>query len=86
MKPETDLPWDDIEASHIFYIEDGERYNDTVSYQDREYMTHACNAYPKLVENLKSTATGCGDQGCALSAKELLRELGELLNPYQSPR
>ncbi len=80
MEPETSLPWDKIEASHIFYVneEDGVRYLDSASCKDRDFMVHACNAYPKLVENLKSSATGCGDTGCAFNAQELLKELGEL--------
>ncbi len=73
-EPETALPWAEIEASHIFYVdkEDGVRYIDSASCKDRDFMVHACNAYPKLVNFLKFCL-----KSDSFVRDELLKELGE---------
>lgn len=88
MKPATPLPWavrkepDEPSKDGEYmqcWIEPriGEIYYTTLrGQQDADYIVHACNAYPKLVEALREHAhrgTQRGDH-----AIDLLRSLGEL--------
>jgi len=61
MKPETSLPWDP---------EDTFQLDDPVN---EEFIFHACNAYPRLVEFVKGAIWGSTEGGVAL-----LKDLGEL--------
>lgn len=73
-QPESDLPWDEIEASHIFYVQDGERFLDTASFKDCDYMVHACNSYPALIAYMQGQVEALGPN---CGAAQVLRGLGE---------
>lgn len=49
-------------------------------YENATYLTHAANAYPKLVDMVRGLAAVCYAKGCMasdLEAYALLKELGE---------
>lgn len=78
MKPKTPLPWEDTPDfpgpdSHSTYEWHSEDY---------DYVIHACNAYPKLVDFISLLAEDPFDNDCGWRikqyAQEILKELGEL--------
>ena len=87
-KPATPLPWK-LGTRYPCRIlgvasacEDQDEGTETEGQkQDAAYIVHACNAYPQLVAALsKMLANGPGADhglGAELSARDLLRDLGE---------
>lgn len=74
MKPKTPLPWTEI-PEHDSGDMTGISYE--MHDQDFEYILHACNAYPKLIAELK-LAISLGSDGYPYhDVDELLKELGE---------
>ncbi len=69
MKPETPLPWE-----YLPEIPDSDRHaHGTWHDADYNYVIHACNAYPKLVEFVKGAIWGSTEGGVTI-----LKDLGEL--------
>ena len=77
MKPRSPLPWisclgDVIGADKIpVVLEIG-------STKNADYITHACNAYPKLIKLLHAIDAGMRPETAALAARNTLLDLGEL--------
>jgi hypothetical protein len=93
MKPRAPLPWEcdlDRTRAHSRLIRSvgGEVIAYDVGAPDADYIVHAANAYPKLVEMLKTISSGGyviarerGGEQTILPVKQikaLLTELGEL--------
>jgi hypothetical protein len=83
MKPATPLPWKVSGTGYVCGPVEGATHviiDCSLLPGDSAYITHACNAYPKLVTALIFCATGKeGDVIVARkAARGLLRELGEL--------
>ena len=89
IKPATSLPWINgfaIDRANI-YQDDGTGLDNTCkharadTFQDADYIVHACNAYPELVAALRRFADRSDEDvnhfGRADDAGVLLRELGE---------
>lgn len=83
--PATPLPWTSVgHDGGIFGQKSRLRVSEPVKFlDDREYIAHAANAYPKLIANLLSLyavmeSTGYDATTEAMRAHDLLRELGEL--------
>jgi hypothetical protein len=68
MKPATPLPWHPMKV--------GGRQDYAADPQDARYIAHACNAYPKLVAELRTAQECCPVHGQEI-IEDLLRELGE---------
>ena len=85
MKPATPLPWKEghnlICGRRVYFDSDAAQTDfATVSeaLQDRKYLVHACNAYPRLVEALRAIAKpALGGKAQQYAAQAILRELGE---------
>jgi hypothetical protein len=86
MKPRAPLPWEsdlDRTRAHSRLIRSvgGEVIAYDVGAPDADYIVHAANAYPKLVEMVKWLSDGATVRGqwslLARQARELLKELGE---------
>jgi hypothetical protein len=103
MKPTTPLPWEwwtsnsfkrlssgGKDGNVLYAYRAGDGFPDVcIKPADMEYLVHACNNYPKLVDALrdaklqieylhrKFSATGSGNAVLA-SLEHFLRELGEL--------
>jgi hypothetical protein len=67
LKPETPLPWDEIPNLYDSDI------GISPGYQNERFILHACNAYPRLIELLRT-----GRYKHLGEAEKLLKELGEL--------
>ena len=89
-KPATPLPWKSVQADQgsfsTFWILDEEREDADVDDQNADYIAHAANAYPKLVEALRNALEQIDHQAASAAgwpdsenARILLRELGEEL-------
>ncbi len=89
--PATPLPWRiepaaqqkprvSIKVAHAVLLSDhAPRMADVRLAQDAAYIAHAANAYPKLVEALKTELCACDEASAAhFQISSLLRELGEL--------
>ncbi len=74
MKPETPLPWDEIPNN------EGHPFSDVVwiKAKDAEFAVHAVNAYPELVDCMKTFIEHDSYNPSAIAAEILLKELGEL--------
>ena len=79
VKPKSPLPWtsclgDIVGADKVPVVIE-------ISAKNADYITHACNAHPKLVEMLKALSDGATVYGqwslLSRKARELLKELGE---------
>ncbi len=79
-EPEILLPWDDIEMSHVW--QEGKPIHSSSG--DSEYATHACNAYPKLVNFLKLCKPG--NETDSFVREKLLEELGEAGVAWESAK
>lgn len=85
IKPATPLPWIAQPSPSFTPLKDGDwqmlRYttdDDGIHYADADmqYIAHAANAYPKLVEALRKFDK-CIRAKAMIDARALLRELGE---------
>jgi hypothetical protein len=74
MKPVSPLPWKIVLDESVCAADDTTIAYDLNFSEDADYLIHACNAYPKLVECLKQFAGGWEGR----RAENLLKELGEL--------
>ncbi len=74
MKPDLPLPWGVNE--YMDWTMDA--YGETVNDADYKYLIHACNAYPRLVECMKTFVEHDLYNPSAIAAEILLKELGEL--------
>ena len=89
-QPLQPLPFSTGSLNKTIAAADGEYVAETASIQDSEYLTHAANAYPKLVEALRRKIAEREALNASLyktikdasdaeldADKALLRELGE---------
>jgi hypothetical protein len=80
MKPATPLPW----LPHNMWIGGNAKgpyaypvgVDSETAAQNAAYIAHACNAYPKLVEELRTAQKYCPPHGQEIIST-LLAELGE---------
>ena len=87
MKPATPLPWKCKQVGDtggknqvgVYEIRhEPWRVAEYANDEDAAYIAHACNAYPKLVEALRSIAKlAWGGKLQQYAAQAILRELGE---------
>lgn len=80
MNPSTPLPWikqdiDVLVSKPNFIIHSPHDTYSLQATQNSEYLIHACNSYPRLVEALREHAFYGTERGT--NAINLLRELGE---------
>jgi len=83
-RPKTPLPWNLLpsNASNLVHIEAEANGAQVCSMpkkrmQDAEFIYHACNAYPKLIEFLICVNGGSDDRALVDLAGNLMQELGE---------
>jgi hypothetical protein len=78
--PATPLPWEHS-MQYVQAVEGHMSLAHCYGGGNSSYIAHACNAYPKLVEALRSfNVPRIADDDCAphlLAARALLRSLGE---------
>lgn len=78
MKPATPLPWHDVYLNWVQPLKDEPNTPQKNLPVDNRFALHACNAYPRLVAELKRLCVEIPAQlGAPPMKNALLRELGE---------